>query len=66
MNLNYVLIKQVKRRCILQKVDGKYVYSADGGAGSTTTLVTDNTFGQTGGKDNPNLVIAGLPADTII
>ena len=46
------------------KVDGKYVYSADSGVGSTTTLATDNTSGQTGVKDNPNLVITGLPADT--
>ena len=58
------LDKAGEKKVYFTKVDGKYVYSADGGAGSTTTLVTDNTFGQTGGKDNPNLVIAGLPADT--
>ena len=43
------------------KSDNQYVYSA---GGSITTLVTDDTTGQTNGKDNPNLVITGLPADT--
>lgn len=58
------LDKAGEQKVHFTKVDGKYVYSADSGVGSTTTLATDNTSGQTGVKDNPNLVITGLPADT--
>lgn len=57
------LDKKGTQKVHFKKDDGKYVYSAED-AGSTTTLVTDGTTGQTGEKDNPNLVITGLPADT--
>ena len=58
------LDKAGEQKVHFTEVDGKYVYSADSGVGSTTTLATNNAFGQTDGKDNPNLVITGLPADT--
>lgn len=58
------LDKEGTQKVHFTETDGKYVYSSDDGVGSTTTLVTDSTTGQTNEKDNPNLVITGLPADT--